>query len=289
MQITIGKIFPNPDNPRKEFNPATLEELASSIRQHGVLNPIAVEENNGSYILIDGERRLRAAKMAGLQTIPAEVRSMTNNLQRLTMALVANIQREDMNPIDEARALAALKAGGMTNTKIAHALGISIPKVVSRFKLLGIEEEIQDLIAARVLPSDERVVDALKQIPDSEARVKLARRIARPGVPIKAIEAAASRLAEQMRAEPGVMDDTRSPSLALAGQRRKVIGQPPRWSALKQLGKVPRWELVVVAANDACDRCSLRDVASAKTCAECPAVFLLESLIEAGKPVGGRS
>jgi hypothetical protein len=154
---------------------------------------------------------------------------------------------------------------------------------------LGIDEEIQDLIAARVLPCDERVVDALKLVPNSEARVRLARRVARPGVPIKAIQTAAARLAEQMRTEQGIAPDGHSPSLALAEQRRKTVGQPPRWSALKQLGKVPRWELVVVAANEACDRCSLRDVASAKTCAECPAVFLLESLIEAGKPAGGRS
>ncbi len=289
MQIAIGKIIPNPDNPRKDFDPATLEELSSSIRQHGLLNPIAVEENNGVYILIDGERRWRAAKLAGWAEIPAEVRERTNNIQRLMLALVANLQREDMNPIDEARAFEQLKKAGMSNTKIAHQLGVSIPKVVSRLKLLGIDEEIQDLIAARVLPCDERVVDALKLVPNSEARVRLARRVARPGVPIKAIQTAAARLAEQMRTEQGIAPDGHSPSLALAEQRRKTVGQPPRWSALKQLGKVPRWELVAVAANEACDRCSLRDVASAKTCAECPAVFLLESLIEAGKPAGGRS
>jgi ParB family chromosome partitioning protein len=112
MQIAIGKIIPNPDNPRKDFDPATLEELSSSIRQHGLLNPIAVEENNGVYILIDGERRWRAAKLAGWAEIPAEVRERTNNIQRLMLALVANLQREDMNPIDEARAFEQLKKAG---------------------------------------------------------------------------------------------------------------------------------------------------------------------------------
>lgn len=287
MEISISKIFPNPDNPRKEFDLEKLQELASSIRQHGLLNPIAIEENNGSYILIDGERRLRAAKMAGLETIPAEVRSRSNNQQRLLLALVANIQREDMNPIEEARAFEQLRKAGYSNTKIAHELGVSGPRVVSRFKLLGLEEEIQDLVAARMLPSDTRVVEALQQIRDSETRIKLARRVARPGVPVKTIEMAVARLNEHLQ-ESGPVKGEHSPSLSLASQRRKTVGQPPKWDALKQLGKVPQWELVVVAANEACNRCALRDMASTKTCAECPAVFLLESLIEAGKPARGR-
>jgi ParB/RepB/Spo0J family partition protein len=149
--IPIDLIAPNPEQPRQEFDKAGLEELAQSIREMGVIQPIVVElspdpDVNHRYILHAGERRLRAAKMAGLEVIPAIVSGESSQSDRLVRALVENVQREDMSPLDVARAYARMHDEmGMTDQAIADRVGKSRSAVANARRLLELPQDVQDL------------------------------------------------------------------------------------------------------------------------------------------------
>ena len=125
LHIGIERITPNPHQPRTRFHPIKIAELADSIKKHGILEPLVVSPADapGMYVLVAGERRLRAAEMAGLRTVPAVVRA-TNSQDKLELALVENLQRQDLNPLEEARALRKLlDQFGLTIEQVAKRLG----------------------------------------------------------------------------------------------------------------------------------------------------------------------
>jgi ParB family transcriptional regulator, chromosome partitioning protein len=293
MEIQIDRIVPNPEQPRRAFDSGEMDSLASSIRQHGVINPIAVEQAGDLYILIDGERRWRAARAAGLKTIPAEVRpAMNGNGQtdRLVLALVANLQRADMNPIEEARACLKLTKQGLSNTKIAHLLGKYPTWVANRLNLLEMDEEIQDLFAAKYLPADVTAVNALRQIRDPELRVRTARRLARPGQTIKVVEVVCTKVS---RAEQGAHNGAGDAGLTVPAidvaqrqhEARSTKAVDPKkfkekWSALALTGAVPPWSMVVEATRETCEACAIFSVASEKNCRDCPGVDLVKRLMD---------
>jgi ParB family chromosome partitioning protein len=142
-EIPLAQIRTNPYQPRRQFSEESLEELAASIREMGVLQPIIVrQEGEGDYVLVAGERRLRAARLAGLATIPALVRSPSEQ-QMLEMALVENVQREDINPIDAALAYKRLMDEfGMTQEQVAQRVGKSVPAISNTLRLLQLPEYI---------------------------------------------------------------------------------------------------------------------------------------------------
>lgn len=272
MKIAIEKIIPNPENPRKEFPIDELRALSDSIRQHGLINAIAVEDAGERYILIDGERRWRAAKMAGIPFIEAAIQPAMNGKgkqQRLIMAMVANLQRQDMTPVDEGNAYSLMMGMGLSMAAIAHSVGVSQQRVTSRLALLKLDEDILNLVNAGLIPVDPRVTGALLSIPDPAARVKMATKIARPGMTIKAIVDACQKYIEAAGSPKGVT-------------AKEMVSFRTRsdWDALKQLGKVPSWELVVRSTGHACDSCALADMASAKVCGSCPLVQALEFMLE---------
>ena len=126
VEIGIAEIRPNPYQPRKEFEPKALNELADSIRQHGIFTPLLVRRGVHGYELIAGERRLRAAKLAGLSTVPAISVDFTDD-QMMEISLLENVQREDLNPIEEAAAYEALvKRLGYTQEKLAERVGKTV-------------------------------------------------------------------------------------------------------------------------------------------------------------------
>lgn len=279
--ISIDHVLPNPQQPRTVFDANELEHLAESIRENGVIQPIVVEEaGDGYYILHDGERRLRAAKMVQLTEIPASiVEAMNGNgdRDRLTRALVANIQRADLNPIEEARGYDGLRKQGLTISEIARKIGIYYARVETRLELLKLDTEIQSLIAVGKLSKDVRVVHGLLDIPDREARVQFARALASRSASVKTCLIAAKKLTEELtalRIEPSGV-----PALDIA-QRMPV--DRPQWDLLAQIGSLPPWPVVVDVARQTCDGCSLRSIASKKTCQECPAVELIRRMIERG-------
>ncbi len=143
-EIPISEIAPNPLQPRSTFDPATLEALAQSIREYGVLQPLVVEASDGAYRLVAGERRLRASQLAGLQTVPVVVRPVGPERSRLEMALVENLQRSDISALDEARAFTRLcDEFGLTQEDVAQRLGRSRSAVANTMRLLQATPEVQ--------------------------------------------------------------------------------------------------------------------------------------------------
>lgn len=146
--IPIVEIDPNQSQPRREFDKEALEQLADSIRQAGVLSPILVVENGTRYRIVAGERRFRAARIAGLDTVPCLVRSMTD-AQQMEAALIENLQREDLNPIEEAAAIRSLmQECGYTQEEAAKRLGRSRPAVANLLRLLTLPKEVLDMVIA---------------------------------------------------------------------------------------------------------------------------------------------
>lgn len=155
FNIEIDEIRPNPNQPRRHFDEKALQELAASIREFGVLQPLVVskverETDGGTrveYELIAGERRLRASKIAGLRTVPAIIRRMTQPRERLELAILENIQRADLSPIETARAFSQLQDEfNFTQREIASRLGKSREVVANTLRLLNLPSEIQDAI-----------------------------------------------------------------------------------------------------------------------------------------------
>lgn len=145
-EISILDIDPNQSQPRKTFNKDALEQLAESIRQAGVLQPILTVEHGTRYRIIAGERRFRAARLAGLSTIPCIVRSLTQE-QQLEAALIENLQREDLNPIEEAQAIRGLmEQCGYTQEEAAKKLGKSRPAVTNALRLLTLPQSVMNLV-----------------------------------------------------------------------------------------------------------------------------------------------
>ena len=143
-EIPLSDVAPNPLQPRSTFDPAALEALAQSIREYGVLQPLVVEPEEGAYRLVAGERRLRAAQLAGLETVPVVIRPVGPERARLEMALVENLQRSDISALDEARAFTRLcDEFGLTQEEVAQRLGRSRSGVANTMRLLQATPEVQ--------------------------------------------------------------------------------------------------------------------------------------------------
>ena len=149
--VDINLISPNPYQPRKEFSDEKLNELAESIRIHGVIQPLLVREYQGKYQLIAGERRLRASKIVGLTEVPIVIRDMSDQVM-MEVALVENLQREDLNPIEEAEAYRRLmEEFKITQDEIAKRVGRSRPAIANTLRLLNLPSEIQSDLAKGTL------------------------------------------------------------------------------------------------------------------------------------------
>ncbi|MED3509706.1 ParB/RepB/Spo0J family partition protein [Bacillus velezensis] len=150
-EIKISDLRPNPYQPRKQFDDESLAELKESIIQHGILQPIIVRKSLKGYDIVAGERRYRAAKLAGKETVPAIVRDLSESLMR-EIALLENLQREDLSPLEEALAYdSLLKHLDLTQEQLAKRLGKSRPHIANHLRLLALPESIQNLIAEGTL------------------------------------------------------------------------------------------------------------------------------------------
>lgn len=147
LKLNINNISPNPHQPRQQFDEEALQELVASIKEKGFLTPITVCEDAGNYILIAGERRLRAAKLAGLKEIPVYIIEVENDAEMVEMALIENIQRENLNPIEEAEAYAVLNSKyGLSQDAVAKAVGKKRVTVTNSLRLLNLPSEIKESI-----------------------------------------------------------------------------------------------------------------------------------------------
>ncbi len=187
VTLRLSEIEPNRDQPRKEFDPEALDELAASISEHGLLQPILVRPlSSGRYQIVAGERRWRACRLAELDTVPVIIRKMDDN-ETMQLALIENLQREDLNPIEEAEGYRVLmERFELTQEQVAQKVGKSRPAVANALRLLGLNEKERDcLIKGRITQGHAR---ALLAISDTELREKALEMIL-SGATVRAIEA----------------------------------------------------------------------------------------------------
>ncbi len=186
-RIRLTQISSNPRQPRGDFDDAGLEELANSLRQVGMLQPVLVRAaGDHRFELIAGERRTRAARLAGLEEIPAIVRE-TDDAALLTEALVENIHRTDLNPLEEAAAYQQLLDDfGVTHDQLAERLGRSRPAITNALRLLALPPQIQQRIATGALRAGH--ARALLALPDAHAQERLAQRVVSEGLSVRATE-----------------------------------------------------------------------------------------------------
>jgi ParB family chromosome partitioning protein len=186
IEVPVNAVAPNPRQPRQSFDEESLEALARSIREVGVLQPIVVRVLNGGYELVAGERRLRAAKVAGLATIPAVIRT-TDDTESLREALIENIHRLDLGALEQAAAFQELQDDlGVTQEVLAERLGHSRSHVTNTIRLLQLPGEVQRLLAEGSISAGH--ARALLGVEDSEARLTLALRIAAEGLSVRQTE-----------------------------------------------------------------------------------------------------
>jgi ParB family chromosome partitioning protein len=185
--VAMTAIRRNPYQPRTSFDEAALDDLAASIRDKGLIQPIVVRPVPGGYELIAGERRFLAAQKAGLEEVPVVIREATRR-DMLELALVENVQREDLNPIEEAEAFQRLgEEFGLSQEDIAARVGKSRAAVANALRLLGLDADLRDLVSAgRLSAGHARAVLALE---DADARRRLARDIVEKGLSVREAEA----------------------------------------------------------------------------------------------------
>jgi ParB family chromosome partitioning protein len=210
-QIPVELIKPNPDQPRKEFNGESLLALAESIEAKGVLQPLVVRAlPGGTYELIAGERRLRAAKIAKLEEVPAIIRDAEGS-ERLELALLENVAREDLNPVDEARACAILVDDlGVSKAELASRIGKSRPAVANAIRLLDLPDDVLELIEKAELTGAHG--RALLMTRDNDVRRALAREAVTAGWSVKETE-------KRAKAEQQKLDGT--------APAKTPVGPPP--------------------------------------------------------------
>ncbi len=189
-QVAVEQIHANPNQPRKRFDSDAVTGLAESIKAQGLIQPVVLRPRlEGGYELIAGERRWRAAREAGITTVPAVVRE-ADDRDSLLLGLVENVAREDLSPIEEARAFALLiDEFGLSLGEVAERVGRSKPTVSNRIRLLELPEDVLSMIARRELT--EGHARAVLAVPDQDGRRRLAKRIVKEGLSVRAAERAA--------------------------------------------------------------------------------------------------
>lgn len=196
--IPLSEIVPNSEQPRRNFSHAELEDLVASVKQHGIMQPILVtEKEDGGYELIAGERRLRASQIAGLATIPAMVRTATQQ-EKLELALVENIQRQNLNPIEEAFAFQRLmEEFGMLQQQVADTVGKSRPAVANTIRLLELPDPIKKALIDGVISMSK--ARALLSLKDEKDQLQVFRSMLGESVTAKDVEQAVAAKGQASR------------------------------------------------------------------------------------------
>lgn len=185
-KVSIQEIHPNPNQPRTHFNETQLQELSESIREHGVLQPLLVRKSPEGYEIIAGERRYQAAKLAGIEELPVIIKDVDDQ-EMLALALIENLQRSDLNPIEEAKGYRQLiQASGMTQEALSKAVSKSRSAITNSLRLLDLPEVVQDMLYDGKLSAGH--ARAILAVPFEDARIKLAEKVVAEGLSVRATE-----------------------------------------------------------------------------------------------------
>lgn len=184
--ISIHEIMPNKEQPRQQFKNETIEELAESIKQHGVLQPLLVRKIDAGYEIVAGERRFRAARKAGLKEVPCLIKELTDE-QNLLISLIENIQREDLNPIDEAMGIERMITQyGMTQESAAKSLGKSRPYIANAVRLLKLDDYVKNALIEKKISQGH--AKAICGIDNSEKQKAVTKRCIEEGWTVREVE-----------------------------------------------------------------------------------------------------
>ena len=235
--VAVDRITVNPDQPRSRFDDDSLEELAASMKEVGVLQPIVVTGGEDGYVLVAGERRWRAAKRAGLTEIPAVVRESTGQ-PTLVEALIENVQRQDLTPLEEAHAYQQLLENyGMTQEQVASRVGKSRPTISNTLRLLQLPREVQDMVDAGDLSAGH--ARALVGLEDAAYATHLAGRAVDDGWSVRQIEEAVRlRKGEKRNAPTGVRQLRPVQIIELEKRLTDQLGSPVKINYRNEKGKV---------------------------------------------------
>jgi ParB family transcriptional regulator, chromosome partitioning protein len=220
QEIDVTKIVPNPFQPRKVFQPEALRELADSIREHGVIQPLVVTETTTGYEIVVGERRFRASQLAGLTRVPAIIKKSLHDQTKLEVALIENIQRQELNAIEEAQAYDRLiKTFNMTQDQVAKKVGKSRPAITNTLRLLNLPAEIQrGVIEGKISEGHAR---AILGMPDIEKQLLMYHMILEQGLNVRQVEAKVRELTVKRQMDAAAPDPK---LLALETELRGRLG-----------------------------------------------------------------
>ena len=236
QELDIHLIDTNAGQPRKDFDQEKLQELADSIRQHGVVQPILLRQNGERYVIVAGERRFRAARLAGLEKVPAIVKDL-DEAQVMEVALIENLQREDLNPIEEAAAIRFLmQQHDLTQEEVSKRLSKSRPAIANSLRLLTLPEPVQAYLRNGKLQAGH--ARALAGLQDPEAQAVLADKIVGEGLSVRAAESLAREQGQKpprQKKEPPATD----PDLAAAeASLREWLGTKVSIQGNSQRGRI---------------------------------------------------
>ena len=201
LLLPLQKVEPNPDQPRRRFDEAALQELADSVRQHGIIQPLTVRKlPSGFYQIIAGERRWRAARMAGLREVPVTVIE-ADDKKAMELALIENLQRADLNPIEEAQGYQQLmQEYGMTQSAVADRVGRSRPAVANALRLLALSAPVLDMVAGGAISAGH--ARAILTLPDENTQLAVAQRVQNLQLSVRQTELMCKNMSKPSRKEP---------------------------------------------------------------------------------------
>lgn len=294
LDIPLDKVIPDPGQPRKHFDSEALRELADSIVENGLIQPIGVIGlPDGRYQIEHGERRWRAHQLAGLPTIKAIVSHSIVDIDLRLRQLTENVLREDLNIIEQAHFYRELIAADVPMITISRKMGKkgNTKFIKDALLWLELEEDIQALAAEGKLSRTDTVARALLTVPAGELRVKLAQSLAAQGATIKASVAACEKVVAKLKAKK---QETGPPSLVLALNGRSVDDGPVRWKQIRDGARAmcdtcslsglisvsePAWHLVMEAAGATCSACIEKNGSyHLDVCRGCPGVEMVRRL-----------
>jgi ParB family chromosome partitioning protein len=223
VQADLDRIERNPFQPREDFDPAALRELADSIREKGVIQPVTVRRHGGTYQLISGERRVRAAKEAGLRRIPAYIVEVQSDEELLELALIENLQRENLNPIEIAHSYRRLIDDcGYTQEEVATRTGKDRTTVANFLRLLRLPDQIQGALRSGALTGGH--ARALLAIEDRSAQLKAFKRVLASELTVRDAERMARESSPRKRRRPSSSPATSAAFAELEGKLRHALG-----------------------------------------------------------------
>lgn len=235
-EIPVNQIQPNPSQPRSRYDDETLRGLARSIVEVGLLQPVVVQETEGGYTLISGERRWRAAQLAGLENIPAMLRH-ADETASLTQALIENLQREDLTPLEEASAYRNLiDQHGLTQQEVAHRVGKGRATVANSIRLLRLPSPILELLETAQLTAGH--ARALLAVSDPKYATHIAKRAVAEGWTVRQVEEAVSARAPRRRSPRSTTDARPAQIVELETRLSDQLGLPVSISYRNQKGSV---------------------------------------------------